>query len=163
MSFKTCSKCQSSKHTGMFWSKASRPDGLNPWCKDCCRASNTQRARVRHDRQERQFYSSDQAESKRLYKSRNRHKQALSSAKYRAKKISATPVWVDHKSIEEIYKQAKELTDFFVEFLPDSGFHVDHEIPLQGEIVCGLHVPWNLQILPSRLNLSKGNTLQTHS
>jgi hypothetical protein len=56
-----------------------------------------------------------------------------------------TPPWVDVNEIKHIYNNR-----------PD-GYHVDHIIPLNGINVSGLHVPWNLQYLPSKVNINKGN------
>lgn len=77
------------------------------------------------------------------------------TAKRRAKKLQATPEWLtqDHYNlIRDIYAHAKDC-----ELVSGEAYHVDHIVPLQGENVCGLHVPWNLQVLPSDINLSKSN------
>lgn len=56
-----------------------------------------------------------------------------------------TPSWADVGAISCFYKNRPE------------GYHVDHIIPLNGELVSGLHVENNLQYLPAKENLSKSN------
>ena len=66
-------------------------------------------------------------------------------AKYKAAKIKRTPVWANLIKIKEIYDKCPK------------GYHVDHKIPLQGKLVCGLHVETNLQYLTALENMKKGN------
>jgi len=79
------------------------------------------------------------------------------TAKRRAAKLQATPKWLTMEQLTQIrlfYREAKEL-----EKLDGIKRHVDHIIPLQGEKVRGLHVPWNLQILTAAENISKKNKI----
>lgn len=60
----------------------------------------------------------------------------------------ATPPWITDDMIEQmraIYASATPAD------------HVDHIVPLNGTLVCGLHVPWNLRVVPAAENLQKSN------
>ena len=71
------------------------------------------------------------------------------TARYRARKIRATPRWLTVMQIEEMKAiYTKGVT---------TGLTVDHIIPLRGKTVCGLHVPWNLQLLTRSENSKKNN------
>jgi hypothetical protein len=79
------------------------------------------------------------------------------SAFRRAALLKATPTWLtkeQRKEIRQIYKKAKELSH-----VTGIVYEIDHIIPLQGEEVCGLHVPWNLQIITFAENRSKSNKI----
>jgi len=82
----------------------------------------------------------------------NPDKLRATSAKRRAAKLQRTPAWVDFEAIQAVYIEAARL-----EALDGVARHVDHVIPLQGELVSGLHIHTNLQILTATENLSKGN------
>jgi hypothetical protein len=69
----------------------------------------------------------------------------------------ASPPWLSQKQkteIREIYKIAITMSKTTGE-----QYVVDHIVPLRGEDVCGLHVPWNLRIITQAENLEKSNKL----
>jgi hypothetical protein len=91
------------------------------------------------------------------WKLKNPAKVTAQKAKRRAAKINRTPSWlrpVDLRHIQVYYEISKRQTQ-----ATGIEHHVDHIIPLQGETVSGLHVPWNLQVLEGLENLKKHNKL----
>lgn len=86
---------------------------------------------------------------------RNRPLVVAKSRTRRLRIIGATPRWVDLDAINAFYIEAAKLT-------VETGVphEVDHIVPIDGKIVSGLHVPWNLQILTRTQNRSKANKLK---
>ena len=64
----------------------------------------------------------------------------------------ARPKWADREKIDAIYALAKTVTE-----LSGVPHHVDHEIPLHGKLVSGLHVETNLRVIQATDNLKKFN------
>lgn len=83
----------------------------------------------------------------------NLNKNYRRSVLYYTALYAAWPDWCsDHPDFKRIYDLAKEMRKRGVDV------HVDHIVPVISKIVCGLHVPWNLTIIPEKENLSKSNT-----
>ena len=69
----------------------------------------------------------------------------------------ATPKWLTHEErlqMRNLYIQARKLTE-----IASVRYVVDHIVPLRSEVVCGLHVPWNLRVITQEENLKKSNKL----
>jgi len=74
---------------------------------------------------------------------------------YRSAKATRMPLWLNAGELFEmecVYTYCSALRKVELDY------HVDHVVPLRGESVSGLHVPWNLQVLLGSENMSKGNT-----
>lgn len=85
----------------------------------------------------------------------NLDKRASYTAKRRSEKTTSMPEWANEFFISEAYDLAKRRSA-----LKTGGhakWHVDHIVPLKSDLVCGLHVEHNLQVVPAINNMKKGN------
>ena len=89
------------------------------------------------------------------WRSKNPEKHAAREASRRAVKLKATPRWLNdehQKAMLLEYELAKWCSNVI-----GVQYDVDHIVPLKGKLVCGLHVPWNLQVILASDNRAKGN------
>jgi hypothetical protein len=168
-----CTLCKVEKPLEDFSKEKTCAEGRRHQCKECrkdrCkawRAANSDRAKQYHrDKyQERASYikawnkrdneANPEKASQRYktYKDVNRPKIYANNAKRRADRVRATPSWANLKYIELFYKLAKEEA-----FRTGREVQVDHIVPLNSPIVCGLHCEDNLQLLFKEDNIRKGN------
>ena len=98
---------------------------------------------------------------KKIYRQTNKAKVNALAKAYKVRKKNRIPKWVDKDHmwlIKEAYELAQLRTKLF-------GFpwHVDHIIPIQGELVSGLHVIENLQVIPGIENIKKKNKFEVEN
>lgn len=84
--------------------------------------------------------------------SKNMHRNA-----WRRRQKDACPSWLskdDRQRINDIYMQAQLTSQ-----TTGRRYVVDHIIPITSNVVCGLHVPWNLRVITNEENAKKWNKL----
>ena len=92
-------------------------------------------------------------EFRRKWLANNPEKRAANVRYRQLVKSHATPAWLSKDQKDKMvayYKEAAGLTK--AKGIPHE---VDHIVPIRGKQVCGLHVPWNLQVLTSAENRQK--------
>lgn len=104
------------------------------------------------------------AQITRRYNERNKEKCAEWRKQWRLANPEKAKTQVNHRRRHLRNARPRCLTKQDLDIMRDLYFeaaklkmHVDHIVPLQHEKVCGLHVPWNLQLLTPEENYAKSN------
>lgn len=163
---KTCRLCGEEKTLDQYGANSRTRDKLKHECRPCLSEIARLRKKERYNLdsgfrekcvqvnvRSQQKPSGKARRSAWYYTHKERYRNWSMSRKDQVRK--ATPSWLtpdQKKEISKFHWLARDL-----EVITGEKYQVDHIVPLQGKEVCGLHVPWNLQVLPSDLNLSKGN------
>lgn len=79
----------------------------------------------------------------------------------RRKHRQATPSWLTKRQKAE----TRQMYQIAITMTQTTGeqYVVDHIYPLRSDVVCGLHVPWNLRVMTQDENLKKSNSLPDDS
>ncbi len=149
---KPCTTCSAIKPFEAFYKKTATKDGLTTACKVCLSlsgrlgyAANAESV-LQKQRDARAANPERCREATKRWAAANPGHGTARIAKRRAAKLQRTPSWSETEAIEQFYINRPE------------DHHGDHIIPLQGELVSGLHVIANLQYLTPEENIRKGNS-----
>jgi hypothetical protein len=143
------------KRNGYFEESWRNPVAFKKHCERCSawRKNNPERSR----QLDIEYYSANKQKfidrAAKVDKA-NPEKRLARTRKRQTSQLNRTPKWLTKEhfiEIEEFYIISK-----MFQLYTGQKYHVDHIIPLQGKNVSGLHVPWNLQVLPAKENMSKG-------
>ena len=169
---KACTSCKQLKDEDQFYPDSRKPGKTRSKCKVCVNETNklwASKNRAKRRSKGREYYEEnrDRLADKRManrdtknakmreYYEQNKGAFILRN-KLRKSLINGMPTWVSedpYKSgIQAKYREARDTTEH-----TGVKYVVDHIVPLNHPLICGLHVPWNLQVITSAENDAKGN------
>lgn len=170
---RTCIKCLENKDISVFHRKSSAKDGYASVCKFCdnkrkleWQKNNPEKVAERSKRY-REKNKEKIVIANKLYFEKNReyiNKRSLLWIKNNpakanaitmrrlAQKKNATPKWADLQKIQIEYELASWCTN-----VTGIKYEVDHIVPLQSKLVCGLHCEANLRVITKKANQEKSN------
>lgn len=175
---KKCLKCCSLLSLEHFSKDRGKLDGLRNACKACQSryfsawrelnsAHQAERLRIWYLNADKEKLRPKKRASHRRWRARNVEKERVRRAMWKqnnkalvndatrrrqTKLVHAMPRWANKTAIKTFYQLARRRTE-------ETGmaWHVDHIVPLRSQIVCGLHVEANLQVIPANENHKKYN------
>lgn len=160
---KTCTVCRVEKEIDQFYlQKRESGNGACPKgrCKECEKKRVSAWGLVNKGRVDK---------NKKAYLDRNRVKHNARAASWRRK----NPALVNHYSRRAVAAKMMAIPGWANDFLIEEAYHlsrlrsistgirweVDHIVPLQSKLVCGLHVENNLRVIPMTMNRRKSNVV----
>lgn len=157
MSGKCCCCCKLVKPVTDFH-RSVWHGGASPRCKEC--GISYAKAWYQRNKEAKRAYDEERRIAKRhLYRAASqRFRQSSPGRKNadtqlrRAAFAKRKPPWILGTELIVFYEAAARVSRCM-----KIKHHVDHIIPLRGEVVSGLHVPANLHVIPEILNLRKNN------
>ena len=187
---KICTRCKIPKELIVFSNNKKNIDGLQEECKACnkerylaraeevkanvstYRKANPEKVKAVKDKWYKEHPNARRESSARLYTT---EKSTIAARKYRKKypevvraalvnsranRHKRLPPWA--KLIMKDYMKLMGKFAYSLSKLRGESYEIDHIHPLQGELVSGLHVPWNLQFLTKSANSSKRNRFEPY-
>lgn len=163
-----CGACKQLLPKENFYVCSGRSTGFSSQCKPCSSASALAWRRRNPERSAKSLaahaatekhkktaseWRKNNLEKMSLYMKewrKNNSYSAFTRGKLRANR--AIPPWADMQKISAIYETARQKKSATTE-----DWHVDHIVPLNGKNVCGLHVDYNMRVIPASDNRSKRN------
>lgn len=178
---KTCTRCKMTKPYTDFSKLTKARDGYQYQCKECKleqQKSNPNRTNVvkkyrdanrevcnersiKSQNKKREYYTQKSLDWQKANRDRvnaNRRKNYKINPSIEIERVRRRKNRINGNKLEPAYQAEVDGIYLFCSIF--KGFEVDHVVPLNGELVSGLHVPYNLQILPVRENRSKGNRFE---